>query len=160
LRILRTSWGSVERDSQITFSATLGATNASGTNNATLTRVFAPRRLPIITSPASASGTTGNAFSYQIGATNSPTSYSATSFAAPLTVSATGLISGTPAAAGISTVTLAATNAGGNRQRHFDACLRCGSGGQREPCAECFDLQIASLYAGQCTATALSSSGK
>jgi len=56
----------------------------------------------------------GSAFSYQITATNSPTSYAATGLPSGLTVSpTTGLLSGTPATAGTSTVTVSATNAGG-----------------------------------------------
>jgi hypothetical protein len=53
-------------------------------------------------------------FSYQITATNSPTSYSAGGLPAGLGVDpATGLISGTPAAVGSYPVTLGATNVGG-----------------------------------------------
>ena len=69
---------------------------------------------PVITSARTASGTVGSAFSYQITATNTPTSYGATGLPAGLSVnSGTGLISGTPTAAGTSTVTLSATNGGG-----------------------------------------------
>ena len=56
---------------------TLGATNSGGTGNATLTLTVTVAR-PAITSATSASGTVGTAFSYQITATNSPTSFSAT----------------------------------------------------------------------------------
>jgi hypothetical protein len=92
---------------------TLGATNSGGTGNATLTLTIAVAP-PAITSATSAGGTAGTAFTYQIVATNSPTSYSATGLPAGLLVSATtGLISGTPTSAGTSTVTLGATNAGG-----------------------------------------------
>lgn len=66
---------------------------------------------PVITSATTASGTVGNAFSYQITATNRPSSYGATGLPAGLTVNTgTGLISGTPTTAGTSTVTLSATN--------------------------------------------------
>ena len=69
---------------------------------------------PVITSATAANGTVGNAFSYQITATNTPVSYGATGLPAGLSVnSGTGLISGTPTSPGTSTVTLAATNAGG-----------------------------------------------
>ena len=69
---------------------------------------------PAITSTTAASGTVGSSFSYQITATNTPASYGATGLPAGLTVnSGTGLISGTPTAAGTSTVTLSATNSGG-----------------------------------------------
>jgi X-Pro dipeptidyl-peptidase len=66
---------------------------------------------PEITSPATADGIHGEAFSYAIEASYSPTSYSATGLPAGLNVNpATGEISGVPAAAGTFTVTLGATN--------------------------------------------------
>ena len=69
---------------------------------------------PVITSSTSVTATVGSAFSYQITATHSPTSYKATGLPAGLTVNTgTGLISGTPTAAGTSTVSLSASNYGG-----------------------------------------------
>src|SRR5205814_2099947 len=69
---------------------------------------------PVITSATTATGQVGVAFSYQITATNNPTSYGATGLPAGLTVNtSTGLISGTPTTAGTYTVTISATNAGG-----------------------------------------------
>jgi len=69
---------------------------------------------PAITSATIASGTVGTAFSYQITATNSPTVYGATGLPAGLSVNTTsGLIFGTPTAAGIFTVSLSAINAVG-----------------------------------------------
>ena len=68
----------------------------------------------MITSPTTANGTVGSTFSYQITATNNPTSFGATGLPAGLSVNTTsGLISGTPTSAGTSTVTLSATNAAG-----------------------------------------------
>ena len=96
-----------------TSTVTLSATNSGGTGNATLTLTI-NLAAPVITSATTASGTVGSAFSYQITATNTPTSYGATGLPAGLSVnSATGLISGTPTTAGTSTVTLSATNSGG-----------------------------------------------
>ena len=96
-----------------TSSVTISATNAGGTGSATLTLTINPAP-PAITSATSASGTVGSAFSYQITATNSPTSFGASNLPAGLSVStASGLISGTPTATGTSSVTLSATNAGG-----------------------------------------------
>jgi len=99
-----------------TSTVTLSASNSGGTGSAslTLTIAAAPIPAPVITSATTASGTVGSAFSYQITASNTPTSYGATGLPAGLSVNSTsGLISGTPTAAGTSTVTLSATNSGG-----------------------------------------------
>jgi len=70
---------------------------------------------PVITSPVSVTGTVGNAFNYQITANNSPTSFNATGLPSWLSVNTnTGLISGTPPAAGTFNFTVLATNAGGD----------------------------------------------
>lgn len=96
-----------------TTSVTIKATNANGTGTAVLTLTVNPAK-PVITSATTATGQRTVAFSYQITATNSPTSYSASGLPAGLTVNTTsGLISGTPTTVGTSTVTLGATNAGG-----------------------------------------------
>jgi hypothetical protein len=96
-----------------TFSVTISATNAGGTGSATLTLTINPAT-PVITSPLTATGQVGVAFSYTITATNNPTSFNATALPAGLTVNtSTGLISGTPTAAGTYSVTISATNAGG-----------------------------------------------
>lgn len=66
---------------------------------------------PDITSPSSASAVVGTAFSYQITATEDPTSYAASGLPAGVAVDTfSGLISGTPLSAGTSTVTIGATN--------------------------------------------------
>lgn len=75
----------------------------------------APPAILYIPSAGGPSGTVGAAFSYQIVASNSPTSYLVTNLPAPLQFSAaTGLISGTPTAAGTASLTLTATNASGS----------------------------------------------
>lgn len=69
---------------------------------------------PVITSPATANGTVGQPFNYQISATNNPTSFGASGLPTGFSVNTTtGLISGTPTVADTSTVTLRATNAAG-----------------------------------------------
>ncbi|MDB6170478.1 MAG: Endoglucanase [Verrucomicrobia bacterium] len=70
--------------------------------------------VPAITSARTAPGTIGTAFSYTIVAAGSPTSFGAAPLPAGLSVNAsTGVISGTPTAAGTTTVVLSATNAMG-----------------------------------------------
>ena len=67
--------------------------------------------LPTITSATSAPGTVGTAFTYDITATGSPTSYTASPLPAGLVLnSSTGAITGTPTAAGVTSVVLTATN--------------------------------------------------
>ncbi len=70
--------------------------------------------VPTVNSPTTATATTGTAFSYTITATNSPTGYGASGLPSTLSVNTTtGVISGTPTAAGSYNVTLSATNGGG-----------------------------------------------
>ena len=69
---------------------------------------------PVITSPSSAQGTNGVAFSYQITANNNPTSFGASNLPAGLSVNTnSGLISGTPTVTASVTVALSASNEGG-----------------------------------------------
>ena len=70
--------------------------------------------IPVITSPATATGITGTAFNYQIVATNGPTTYGASGLPAGLTINAAnGQISGTPLVNGVFPVNLSATNGTG-----------------------------------------------
>lgn len=90
-------------------------TNASGSlpSNAVLLTVTAAG--PVITNPTlTAPATVGSSFSFTIAASGSPTSYSASPLPAGLSiVSSTGVITGTPTAAGTTNVVLGATNANG-----------------------------------------------
>ncbi len=96
-----------------TYNITVSATNAGGTGTKAVTlTINAPA--PVISSAATASGTTGAAFTYSITASNAPSSFSASPLPAGLTVNAsTGIVSGTPTTAGTYTVTAAATNSTG-----------------------------------------------
>src|SRR2546430_1472170 len=103
----------VGTDAGSPYSVAISATNSGGTGSATLTITIKPAK-PVITSPLTASGQVGVAFSYQITATNNPTSFNATGLPAGLSVNtSTGLISGTPTTAGTYSVTISATNSGG-----------------------------------------------
>ena len=94
-------------------SVTIGATNSGGTGTATLVITVA-QPPPVISSTLTATGTVGTAFSYQIAASNSPTSYSASGLPTGLSINTTtGVISGTPTAASTGNVTMSAINSGG-----------------------------------------------
>jgi hypothetical protein len=88
------------------------ATNASGSGSAVLTfTILAASTSPVITSPPAASGQAIQAFNYQIAGTSYPTNFGATGLPAGLTVnSVNGLISGTPAFSGTTTITVFASN--------------------------------------------------
>src|SRR5207248_10417083 len=106
------------------YSVTISATNAGGTGSATLTLTINPRA-PVIQPPLTATGEVELAFSYQINATNSPTSFGAAGLPSGLTVdTTTGLISGTPTAAGIYSVTITATNAGGTNTKTLTLTIK------------------------------------
>ncbi|HLX62410.1 MAG TPA: putative Ig domain-containing protein [Planctomycetota bacterium] len=90
------------------FSITISATNVGGTGSATLVLTISPQPPPVITSPNQANGFIGIPFSYQIVGTNNPQTFTAAPLPNLLTVSASGLISGTPQA-GTNTV-LTVTN--------------------------------------------------
>ena len=69
---------------------------------------------PVISSSPTATGTVGTAFSYQITASGSPTSFGAIGLPTGLSVNTTtGAITGTPTTAGTSNVSISATNGSG-----------------------------------------------
>ncbi|MGD0092009.1 MAG: putative Ig domain-containing protein [Planctomycetota bacterium] len=101
-------------DTAATTNVTISATNAGGTGSATLTITVALPLPPVINSAATAAGMVGTAFSYQIAASNNPTSYNATGLPSWAAVNtSTGAITGTPDAPGTTNVTTSAANAGG-----------------------------------------------
>jgi PKD repeat protein len=97
------------------WTATVIATNASGSGSSPLIFTISSSP-PVITSSTTAAGQVGQAFSYQILATNNPTTYAATGLPSGVNIDTnTGYMSGIlPTAAGITTVTLTATNAIGS----------------------------------------------
>jgi outer membrane autotransporter protein len=81
----------------------------------------------LITSPLTASGTTGGVFRYQITATNNPTSFGATDLPPGLSIDAAGLISGTPTTAGTFNTSITASNASGSDTRTLVITIAVGT---------------------------------
>jgi hypothetical protein len=95
--------------------AGISVSNDAGGVTVTITSVVAGA--PVISSPTTVAATQGQAFSYQITATNNPTSFGAMNLPDGLTVNQTnGLISGTPTKAGNYIAPMAANNAAGSGQ--------------------------------------------
>jgi endonuclease/exonuclease/phosphatase family metal-dependent hydrolase len=93
---------------------------------------------PVITSSATASASVGASFSYQITASNSPTSFGVTNLPAGLSVnSSSGVISGTPSVAGTTAINLSATNVGGTGTKTLTLSVNgppsIGSGANASP---------------------------
>ena len=105
------------------FPVTVTAANDGGTGMATLTFNVQPDEggstVPTITSPAEGIAQVGQPFGYNITASNDPTSFGASGLPPGLSLDpATGLISGVPTQAGVYSVTLTATGAGGTGTAH------------------------------------------
>jgi len=87
-------------------------TTTSGSNAANSLYTYIATPVPVITSSLTTSGTVGSVFSYTITGSNTPTSYTATGLPPGLTLNGS-VISGTPTAAGTTSVTINAINSGG-----------------------------------------------
>jgi formylglycine-generating enzyme required for sulfatase activity len=99
-----------------TSQVTLSATNEAGTGSKLLLLAVEASgiEVPAITSTSSGSAKANGAFTYQITATNAPTSYEASGLPAGLSIdSNTGLISGIPTTGGIYSIALSARNLAG-----------------------------------------------
>ena len=107
LKVAGTGKGDVLVDGYTSYGS-VGAYTLSGS-------IAGVASVPSITSAAQATGQVGNAFSYQITASNSPTSFGLTGTLPSGVIfdSSSGLISGTPSAAGSFSLTMSATNAQG-----------------------------------------------
>jgi len=90
----------------------------------------APSSPPVITSPSTAGGIMGQAFSYQITASNAPTSYGATNLPAWASINTTnGLISGPNPIAGTNVVTISASNSFGVGSNNLTITILPSGGG-------------------------------
>ena len=96
-----------------TFNTTISATNSGGTGSANLVFTIAAVA-PVVTPSQTATGTDGLAFSYQLLASGSPTSWALASGNLPAGITldtATGLLSGTSTGVATYPLTFTATNA-------------------------------------------------
>ena len=87
------------RDGSLYGTSSYGGTNASG--------------IVFQIAPFSLTANVGSPFGYQIVASNSPTTYNATGLPSGLSMSSTGLITGSPTTTGTSSIEIAATNSDG-----------------------------------------------
>ncbi len=97
------------------FNVIISASNSAGADSDTLVLTVETPPVPAINSSLAVNGSKDVPFTYQITATNGPTSYDATGLPAWLTVNVnTGLLSGTPPTVGVFPVTIVATNFNGS----------------------------------------------
>jgi hypothetical protein len=124
--ILRNSWGTSWCDGGYCY-ISYGA-NGVGTEAIWATAQPLPQ-IPTITSPLTISAVIAAPLSYQIVASNSPTSFGATGLPAGLTCDSTaGLISGSPTTSGTYQVTLSAANAIGTGSATLTMSIAAGPG--------------------------------
>jgi hypothetical protein len=94
----------------------LSATNTSGMSDPKILEItiLPPPATPVVMSPLETSGRVGDAFVYEIVASDGPTSYVATDLPGGLSLNPTsGVISGTPTLAGVYSTFIRAANAAG-----------------------------------------------
>ena len=104
------------------FPVTVTATNAGGTTQASYTLVIAAAvAAPSITSGAPPAGTAGTPYQFTVTASGSGTiTFGASGLPTGLSINpSSGLISGTPGAAGSYPVTITATNSGGSTPANY-----------------------------------------
>lgn len=99
---------------EVSGDVVVSATNAAGTDSATVTLIFDSDQPPAITSSLTEEVTLGDFFFYPITATNSPSLYAISGDALPEGLSfSSGFISGTPTETGTFNIDLEATNSFG-----------------------------------------------
>ncbi|WP_425555928.1 putative Ig domain-containing protein [Kitasatospora nipponensis] len=116
--------------SSVTVTATSGTASGSTTFGWTITSGGV--ETVTVGNPGSQSGTVGTAVSLQVSASDSAgnaLSYSAGGLPAGLSISTTGLITGTPSAAGTSSVTVTATSGTASGSTTFSWTITSGGGG-------------------------------
>lgn len=92
-----------------TASFWLRVTNSFGSDDSNEVEISVEQPIPVITSGGTATASVGSAFTYQVTATNSPTSFSASPLPAGLDFNAvTGILSGAPASEGVYAIELEA----------------------------------------------------
>ena len=108
----------------VTYQVKVRAVTTAGSGTASTARdVMAPTALAI-TSPASASGTYGTAFSYQVAGNGAPTTFSATGLPAGLSINpSNGAITGTPTQTGSFTVDLAIGTSAASAKRALEITI-------------------------------------
>ncbi len=107
----------------------ISAANDNGTGNATLTLYVNAAGAPAITSAATAGGILGQALTYQITASGTPTSWNALGLPPGLARNtSTGVITGTPTHLGTTQVTMVATNAQGSGTATLTFSIRAPGG--------------------------------
>ena len=127
-----TSWSAISITVPVPSGATTGnvVVMVGGVSGNGVNFIVTAGPVPAITSSDTASGTIGTAFSYQITATNTPTSFGAVGLPTGFTLdSVLGLITGTPTGAALaSSVTLSATNANGSGSAPLTLTISAGGG--------------------------------
>src|SRR5581483_9205485 len=112
------------------------STGASGSASFSWTVSSSSTETVTVTNPGNQTGTVGTAVSLQVKATDSAgkaLSYSATGLPAGLSISSSGLISGTPTAAGTSSVTVTASSGTASGSASFSWTVSTSGGGCTSP---------------------------
>ncbi|MBX0330470.1 Ig domain-containing protein [Oscillochloris sp. ZM17-4] len=112
------------------YTFTVTARNMAGQLPQTLTLTIRPAAPTAFTSTAPPAGTAGTAYSFTFAADGTPApTFSVTAGGLPpgLLLDASGLLHGTPAAAGTYAFTVAARNAGGQYQQRFTIAFRAAA---------------------------------
>lgn len=106
-----------------TYSIIISASNECGTTELTL-NVSILQYPPVITSPCFGIVQSGDSFSYQIEATNNPTTFNATGLPAGLSIDSNGLITGIlPTDTGTYPIVLIASNSSGTDTKECDLVI-------------------------------------